>query len=137
MSRKFRLFIICENFICGCLYSRLHCQQLTLRVEGVTIPSVCVLRQVMVKCRSLSTNSSARADAEAATLNLGGVSEGIPLRSTEVLSKFRDEVKGLIKYLDDSKGMFNRMADTLCQESVEYEQDMQSSRCWNGTAVAR
>lgn len=106
-------------------------------MEGVTIPSVCVLRQVMVKCRSLSTNSSARADAEAATLNLGGVSEGIPLRSTEVLSKFRDEVKGLIKYLDDSKGMFNRMADTLCQESVEYEQDMQSSRCWNGTAVAR
>nr|KAG5699583.1 hypothetical protein BaRGS_000699 [Batillaria attramentaria] len=56
---------------------------------------------------------------------------------TSLLHEFRSEMKALIKYLEDSKGMFNRLADEVCQEVTEYDQDMQSGTCWNGSTVGR
>ncbi|KAL8612364.1 hypothetical protein ACOMHN_020120 [Nucella lapillus] len=64
-------------------------------------------------------------------------SEVIPSRNVQRLQGFRQELRSLVKFLEDSKGLFNRLPDSLCQDSHRFGQDMQSSACWNGTSVGR
>lgn len=94
--------------------------------------------EVMVKCHSVSGQphqAPGESDRKLAPPPEDSLRE--PGRPTGLLRDFRSEVKSLIKYLEDSKGMFNRLADGLCQEVDLYDQDMQSATCWNGHAVGR
>ena len=36
----------------------------------------------------------------------------------------------------DSKGMYTRIADNICKEPAQFEQDPLSGTCWNGTSVS-
>ena len=36
----------------------------------------------------------------------------------------------------DSKGMYTRIADDICEDVTKFEQDPQSGTCWNGTSVS-
>lgn len=106
-----------------------------LIIKPTALPtSVLYQIQVIVKCQSLSVS---RADKDLLAINSSSLGDTKPLRSVDVLPRYKDEFRTLIKYLEDSKGMFNRLADNVCQDSVEYEQDMQSVRCWNGSTVGR
>ena len=91
--------------------------------------------QVKVKCHNIPKDDPSR-DAPAAPY-MPDVSEAIPPRNSDLLQTFHQEVRSLVRYLEDSRGMFNRLADALCQNPAEYSQDMQSSTCWNGTAVGK
>ena len=58
-------------------------------------------------------------------------------RTSDLLIVHRKEVRTLVKVLDNSKGIFNRIADTVCSVDMDYVQDMQSHLCWNGSAIGR
>lgn len=90
--------------------------------------------EVLVKCEKIKAVAPADADRKLPTV---GDSLHEPNRPTALLHEFRSEVKALIKFLEDSKGMFNRLADEVCQDNAEYDQDMQSDTCWNGHSVGR
>ncbi|BFZ00715.1 hypothetical protein BsWGS_03754 [Bradybaena similaris] len=53
------------------------------------------------------------------------------------IHSIRKDITSLITQLEDSKGFLQRIADGLCRKAVDYDQEMQSDKCWNGSAVGR
>ncbi|XP_076453815.1 glypican-5-like [Babylonia areolata] len=103
--------------------------------------------EVLVKCQDVSRHAPTSASSDPLPLvpepEVGGrdpsrdPSAEIPQRSSHVLHEFRQEVRSLLKVLEDTKGRFNRLPDSLCQEERLFAQDMLSEGCWNGTGVGR
>ena len=96
--------------------------------------------QVRVKCHNIrkeDPNPNPGHSAPAPFPYLPDVAEAIPPRSAAVLQALQQQVKALVRYLQDSRGMFNRLADAVCQDQAQYSQDMQSDGCWNGVTVGR
>lgn len=95
--------------------------------------------EVKIKCQSIPhTDDSATPLRAPTAFSSSAAGElDVPSGRVDTLQNFHAEMKSLVKYLDDSKGMFNRLADDLCQSDKEYDQVMHSDRCWNGTHVGR
>ncbi|KAL8598828.1 hypothetical protein ACOMHN_015407 [Nucella lapillus] len=108
--------------------------------------------EVRVKCQDVprassdpsSSSSSSSSTSTSAPLPL--LPEGyddvitqaaIAPRNTQALRDFRQELRSVVRSLEDSKGRFNRLPDSLCEDDQVYGQDMMSSECWNGTTVGR
>ncbi|XP_070184382.1 glypican-5-like, partial [Littorina saxatilis] len=92
--------------------------------------------EVKVKCQNIPREDPNSKSTPSLPI-MPDVTEAIPARDAMLLQTFHQEVKSLVRYLEDSRGMFNRLADALCQNEAEYTQDMQSATCWNGTTVGR
>jgi glypican 5 len=58
-----------------------------------------------------------------------------PSHPSSRIHSIRRDISNLIAQLEDSKGFLLRIADGLCRNSSIYDQEMQSDRCWNGSAV--
>ncbi|XP_076435287.1 glypican-6-like [Babylonia areolata] len=76
-------------------------------------------------------------DTTTSTIIPAGSSEAIPARHVHRVQGFQQEVRGVLRYLEDSRGLFHRLPDSLCLDPARFAQDMQASLCWNGTSVSR
>jgi hypothetical protein len=48
-----------------------------------------------------------------------------------------DKIRLLMQELLTSMNMFNTVSDDICGQEILYDEDEQSSTCWNGTSVGR
>lgn len=100
--------------------------------------------EVRVKCQDVSRTAASDSSPTPAPLPLlpegyGDVvsQAAIAPRNTQAVRDFRQDMRGLVKALEDSKGRFNRLPDSLCEDDKVFAQDMLSADCWNGTTVGR
>ncbi|XP_046335396.2 glypican-5-like [Haliotis rufescens] len=52
-------------------------------------------------------------------------------------SSLMEQLEAVLKKLMDSRGIYNRLSNEICGQGIIYEQDMSSSKCWNGSHIAQ
>ncbi|GFO16484.1 gpc3/5 [Plakobranchus ocellatus] len=100
--------------------------------------------EVMSACRQSSPSMSNRAPRSSLAIPGERQPSGTSLKSLSPSEdhftrqkSMRTDLETLITVLEDSKGFLLQLPDSLCRMPVLYDMEMDSDRCWNGSAVGR